>query len=104
MVSLPSTAGQGARTASRELVAHIIHQRVDEIFQLVGREFERAGYGAARLPPGWWPSGARAPLPGLAGRPRRDLPRPGRAGLPRPGAPGPLAGAPPPAYAVRAGV
>src|SRR5213592_3256287 len=46
MVSLPSTPGQGARTAPREMVAHIIHQRVDEIFQLVGREFERAGYGA----------------------------------------------------------
>src|SRR5439155_1409985 len=34
VVSLPSTAGQGARTAPRELLAHIIHQRVDEIFEL----------------------------------------------------------------------
>ncbi len=61
MVSLPSTAGQGARTASRELVAHIIHQRVDEIFQLVGREFERAGYGSGRgAPAGHGRAGARS--------------------------------------------
>src|SRR5262249_58504018 len=61
-VSLPSTPAQGARTASRELVAHIIHQRVDEIFQLVGREFERAGYGAGRLPAGVVLSGGTAHL------------------------------------------
>src|SRR3989442_2643923 len=65
MVSLPSTPGQGARTASRELVAHIIHQRVDEIFQLVGREFERAGYGGGRLPAGVVFSGGTAHLPGM---------------------------------------
>jgi cell division protein FtsA len=65
MVSLPSTPGQGARTASRELVAHIIHQRMDEIFQLVAREFERAGYGAGRLPAGVVLSGGTAHLPGM---------------------------------------
>ncbi len=44
MIQLPSTPGQGARQASRELLAHIIHQRVDEVFHLVGKELERAGY------------------------------------------------------------
>src|SRR5207237_332777 len=38
MINLPSTPSQGARQASRELLSHIIHQRVDEIFQLVQRE------------------------------------------------------------------
>src|SRR5207245_10465056 len=52
VVSLPSTAGQGARTAPRELVAHIIQPRLDAILQLVGREFERAGYGEDRLTAG----------------------------------------------------
>ena len=35
----------------RELLAHIIHQRVDEIFDLVQREVESAGY-AGRLSAG----------------------------------------------------
>ncbi|HVH10189.1 MAG TPA: cell division protein FtsA, partial [Gemmatimonadales bacterium] len=52
MINLPSTPSQGARQASRELLSHIIHQRVDEIFQLVQREFERAGFGGGRLPAG----------------------------------------------------
>jgi len=76
-VSLPSTAGQGARTASRELVAHIIHQRVDEIFQLVGREFERAGYGAGRLPAGVVLSGGTAHLPGMVELRARSVRRAG---------------------------
>ncbi len=46
MINLPSTPGQGARQTSRELLSHIIHQRIDEIFQLVAREFERAGFEA----------------------------------------------------------
>jgi cell division protein FtsA len=48
MVDLPSTPGQGARQAPRQLIAHVIHQRVDEVFQLVSRELERAGYGCRR--------------------------------------------------------
>src|SRR5258706_13649234 len=82
MVSLPSTPGQGARTASRELVAHIIHQRVDEIFQLVGREFERAGYGAGRLPAGVVLSGGTAHLPGMVELAREVFATPVRAGIP----------------------
>jgi cell division ATPase FtsA len=46
-ITLPSTAGQGSRQAARQLVAHIIHQRVDEIFGLVRRELERAASGAS---------------------------------------------------------
>src|SRR4029077_20501565 len=48
MINLPSTPSQGARQASRELLSHIIHQRVDEIFQLAQRGFEGAGAGGGR--------------------------------------------------------
>src|SRR5256884_8227937 len=67
MVNLPSTPSQGARQASRELLSHIIHERVDEIFQFVAREFERAGYGAGRLPAGGVLAGGPGPFPGGGG-------------------------------------
>src|ERR687894_1286350 len=38
LLQLPSTAAQGDRQVPRELLAHIIHQRMDEIFSLVRRE------------------------------------------------------------------
>ena len=87
MINLPSTPSQGARQASRELLSHIIHQRVDEIFQLVQREFERAGYGGGRLPAGvvltggrricrgWWNwRGMPSPCPSGRGAPSRGSP------------------------------
>jgi cell division protein FtsA len=51
VIPLPGTPGQGDRHVPHELLAHIIHQRLDEIFSLVQREIERAGY-AARLSAG----------------------------------------------------
>jgi len=103
-VSLPSTAGQGARTASRELVAHIIHQRVDEIFQLVGREFERAGYGAGRLPAGVVLSGGTAHLPGMVELAREVFAAPVRAGHPDLGISGLVDSVQAPRYAVPVGL
>ena len=44
-LELPSTPAQGRRQIPRELLAHIIHQRMDEIFDLVQREIDAAGYG-----------------------------------------------------------
>ena len=44
IVELPSTVAQGERHVPREVLAHIIHQRIDEIFSLVQGEIERAGY------------------------------------------------------------
>jgi len=44
VIQLPSTAAQGERHIPRELLAHIIHQRMDEIFDLVQREIANAGY------------------------------------------------------------
>jgi cell division protein FtsA len=104
MVSLPSTPGQGARTASRELVAHIIHQRVDEIFQLVAREFERAGYGAGRLPAGVVLSGGTAHLPGMVELAREVFAVPVRAGHPELGISGLVDSVQAPRYAVPVGL
>ena len=44
VIQLPSTVAQGERQIPRELLAHIIHQRMDEIFSLVQQELSRAGY------------------------------------------------------------
>src|SRR5438067_10883123 len=41
---LPSTVAQGDRQIPRELLAHIIHQRMDEIFDLVQRDIATAGF------------------------------------------------------------
>ncbi|MGI9089500.1 MAG: cell division protein FtsA [Gemmatimonadaceae bacterium] len=45
VIQLPSTAAQGDREIPRELLAHIIHQRMDEIFEMVHRDIQSAGYG-----------------------------------------------------------
>lgn len=104
MVSLASTQGQGARSASRELVAHIIHQRVDEIFQLVGREFERAGYAGGRLPAGVVLSGGTAHLPGMVELAREVFAVPVRAGHPELGISGLVDSVQAPRYAVPVGL
>jgi cell division protein FtsA len=44
VLQLPSTAAQGDRHIQRSVLAHIIHMRMDEIFDLVQREITQAGY------------------------------------------------------------
>ena len=63
-ISLPSTVGQGNRQIPRELLAHIIHQRVDEVFDLVQRDIDGAGYGG-RLSAGIVLTGGVAAHPGV---------------------------------------
>ena len=65
VISLPSTVAQGDRQIPRELLAHIIHQRTDEIFSLVLRDIEAAGY-AGKLSAGIVLTGGVAALPGVA--------------------------------------
>ena len=62
-IELPSTVAQGDRQIPRELLAHIIHQRVDEIFNLVQREISTAGY-AGKLSAGIVLTGGAAALQG----------------------------------------
>ena len=65
MVALPSTVAQGERQIPREVLAHIIHQRIDEIFSLVHSEIQRAGY-ASRLSGGIVVTGGAAAMQGVA--------------------------------------
>lgn len=64
-ISLPSTVAQGDRQIPRELLAHIIHQRMDEIFDLVQREVKRAGY-SGKLSGGLVLTGGAAAMQGSA--------------------------------------
>ena len=65
VIQLPSTVAQGERHIPREVLAHIIHQRMDEIFNLVLNEIKRAGY-AQRLNGGVVITGGAAAMEGVA--------------------------------------
>jgi cell division protein FtsA len=104
MVDLPSTPGQGARQAPRQLIAHVIHQRVDEVFQLVSRELERAGYGGGKLPAGVVLTGGTAHLPGMVELAREAFAVPVRAGSPELGISGLVDSVQAPRYAVPVGL
>jgi cell division protein FtsA len=65
IVELPSTVAQGTRHVPREVLAHIIHQRVDEIFAIVHTELQRAGF-ANRLSGGIVVTGGAAAVQGIA--------------------------------------
>jgi cell division protein FtsA len=65
VIQLPSTVAQGDRHVPREVLAHIIHQRMDEIFNLVLSEIDRAGF-AQRLNGGVVITGGAAAMQGVA--------------------------------------
>ena len=65
VIQLPSTVAQGDRQIPRELLAHIIHQRMDELFDLVHREIQGAGYDG-RLSGGIVITGGGAAMQGIA--------------------------------------
>jgi cell division protein FtsA len=65
IIKLPSTVAQGDRQIPRELLAHIIHQRMDEIFDLVQRDVATAGF-AAKLAAGVVITGGAAAMEGAA--------------------------------------
>src|SRR5439155_1039160 len=104
MITLPSTPGQGARQAAREMLSDIIHQRLDEIFHLVDREFEKAGYGGGRLPAGVVLTGGTTHLPGMVELARDVFGVPVRAGAPEHGISGLVDSVQAPRYAVPAGL
>ena len=64
-IQLPSTVAQGDRHIPRELLAHIIHMRMEEIFDLVQREVSTAGY-AGKLSAGVVLTGGAAAMQGSA--------------------------------------
>ena len=64
VLQLPSTVAQGERHIQRQVLAHIIHQRLDEIFNLVLSEIQRAGF-AQRLNGGVVITGGAAAMQGV---------------------------------------
>jgi cell division protein FtsA len=64
IIALPSTVAQGDRQVPRELLSHIIHQRMDEIFDLVQREIAGAGF-AKKLSGGVVVSGGASQMAGI---------------------------------------
>ncbi len=104
MITLPSTPSQGVRQTSREMLSDIIHQRLDEIFHLVDREFEKAGFGGGRLPAGVVLTGGTAHLPGMVELARDVFAMPVRAGTPEQGISGLVDSVDAPRYAVPVGL
>ncbi len=81
MIDLPGTQGQGARQVQRELLAHIIHSRLDEILGMVQREIERQGY-VGKLAAGVVLTGGTAQLRGAVELAREVFAMPVRIGQP----------------------
>jgi cell division protein FtsA len=65
VIQLPSTQAQGERHIPRELLAHIIHQRMDEVFDLVQQDISAAGY-VGKLSAGVVLTGGAAAMHGAA--------------------------------------
>jgi cell division protein FtsA len=65
VIAMPASASHGERHISRELMTHIIHQRMDEIFDKVQREVQSAGF-AGRLNAGIVLTGGGASLEGVS--------------------------------------
>jgi cell division protein FtsA len=103
MIELPGTPGQGARGAKRELVAHIIQERVDEIFGLVLERIDAAGF-AGRLPAGVTLTGGGAQLAGGVELGREVFAMPVRRGSPQGGISGLVDSVQAPRYAVPVGL
>ena len=81
IIELPSTPGQGPRHIRRELLAHIIHQRMDEILGMVLDRIDEAGY-AGRLAAGAILTGGGAQLSGIVELTRDVFAMPVREGVP----------------------
>ena len=102
-IDLPSTPGQGVRQAKRELLAHIIHQRLDEILGLVQQEIEITGF-TGNLPAGVVVTGGGAHQPGIVELAREAFATPARVGMPHQGISGLVDSVQAPRFAVSTGL
>ncbi len=82
-IELPSPAGGGQepRHVLRDILADIIHQRLDEVMGAVAREIERVGY-VGKLPAGVVLTGGTAQLAGVVELARDVFGMPVRLGVP----------------------
>lgn len=65
LIAVPASSTHGERHLSRELMTHIIHQRMDEIFDRVQRDIQGAGF-AGKLNAGLVLTGGGAALEGIS--------------------------------------
>ena len=80
-VEVPSVAGKGAGTVSRQILCAIIEPRLDEIFELIQREIAKSGYEGS-LASGVVITGGAMLLPGAIEMAERSFGMPVRLGVP----------------------
>lgn len=80
-IELPSTPGQGSRTAERRVLAHIMQARLQEVLEFAQNEIAQAGYHQ-RLPAGVILTGGGALTPGVVELGREVFAMPVRYGTP----------------------
>jgi len=80
-VEVPSVAGKGAGTVSRQILCEIIEPRLDEIFELIQREVAKSGYEGS-LAAGVVITGGSMLLPGAVEVAERSFGLPVRLGVP----------------------
>lgn len=100
---LPGTPGQGVRVASRRVLAHIIHMRLQEVLELALGEISKAGY-QQHLPAGVVLTGGGSQLPGVVELAREVFALPVRLGAPAEGLSGLVDSVESPRMAVPAGL
>ena len=100
---LPGTPGQGVRMASRRVLAHIIHMRLQEVLELAMAEISRAGY-QQHLPAGVILTGGGSQFPGVIELAREVFALPVRLGAPASGLTGLVDSVESPRMAVPAGL
>ena len=103
LVELPGTPGQSARRAKRELLSHIIQERLDEIFGLVLEQIDGSGF-MGRLPAGVVLTGGGAQLAGVVELGREVFAMPVRLGTPERGITGLVDSVQAPRFAVPVGL
>jgi cell division protein FtsA len=81
VIDLPGTPGQGARSAHRQVLAHIMRMRLQETLEFASDEINRAGYHQ-RLPAGVVLTGGSAQVPGIIELAREVFAMPVRVGKP----------------------
>jgi cell division protein FtsA len=80
-VEVPSVAGKGAGSVSRQILCEIIEPRLDEIFELVQKEIAKSGFEGA-LTSGIVITGGSMLLPGAVEMAERSFGLPVRLGVP----------------------
>lgn len=103
VIELPGTPGQGARSAHRQVLSHIMRMRMQETLEFAQDEITRAGYHQ-RLPAGVVLTGGGAQAPGVIELAREVFAMPVRVGKTGQGLGGLLDSVEAPRFAVVAGL